>query len=129
MLEACRVLGGCPTGQARITPGCRLPARWVIHTVGPIWRGGSHGEPTLLASCYHESLSLAQSHGIQSIAFPAISTGIYGYPLAQATQIALGTVHAHPSRASIAVSFVCFDETAYACYAEAPARYRDSSAP
>lgn len=128
LLEACRSLGGCPTGQARITPGYRLTARWVIHTVGPVWRGGNHGESALLASCYRESLSLAQSHGVQSIAFPAISTGVYGYPLALATQIALHTVREHADNASIAIDFVCFDEAAFACYADALARYRASSA-
>jgi O-acetyl-ADP-ribose deacetylase (regulator of RNase III) len=88
LLQHCRTLGGCPTGEARITPGFRLPARWVIHTVGPIWRGGSAGEPELLAACYRNSLLLAAAHGVRTIAFPQISTGAYGFPKAQAAEIA-----------------------------------------
>jgi O-acetyl-ADP-ribose deacetylase (regulator of RNase III) len=89
LLAECRTLGGCPTGQARITRGYRLPARWVIHTVGPIWWGGDRGEDELLASCYRTSLALADEHGVRSIAFPAISTGAYGFPLERATRIAV----------------------------------------
>ncbi len=89
LLAECRTLGGCPTGEARITKGYRLPARHVSHTVGPVWRGGGFGEPEQLASCYRESLDLAEEQGLESIAFPAISTGIYGYPLDQATEIAV----------------------------------------
>ncbi|HLB96442.1 MAG TPA: O-acetyl-ADP-ribose deacetylase, partial [Acetobacteraceae bacterium] len=89
LLAECRTLGGCPTGQARITKGYRLPARHVIHTVGPVWRGGTSSEPDLLASCYRESLKLAVAHGIVSIAFPAISCGIYGYPIPAAARIAV----------------------------------------
>jgi O-acetyl-ADP-ribose deacetylase (regulator of RNase III) len=89
LLEACRVLGGCPTGEARITPGFNLPARFVIHTVGPVWRGGEQGEPELLASCYRNSLNLALAHRVRSIAFPSISTGAYGYPKEAAARIAL----------------------------------------
>jgi O-acetyl-ADP-ribose deacetylase (regulator of RNase III) len=92
LLRACRALGGCPTGEARITAGYRLPARYVIHAVGPRYRDGRHGEPALLAGCYRNSLELAVAHGLKTIAFPAISCGIYGYPLADAANIAAGTV-------------------------------------
>jgi O-acetyl-ADP-ribose deacetylase (regulator of RNase III) len=92
LMEACRALGGCPTGQARITPGFGLPAKWVIHTVGPVWRGGGSGEPELLRSCYERSLALAAEHGVQTIAFPGISTGVYGYPKEQAARIALAAM-------------------------------------
>jgi O-acetyl-ADP-ribose deacetylase (regulator of RNase III) len=89
LLEACRPLGGCPAGEARLTPGFRLPAQWVIHTVGPVWHGGTQGEPDLLRSCYERSLALAAEHGIHTIAFPGISTGVYGYPKEEAARIAL----------------------------------------
>jgi O-acetyl-ADP-ribose deacetylase (regulator of RNase III) len=89
LLAACRRLGGCPTGEARLTPGFRLPARWVVHTVGPVWRGGGHGGPELLRACYRNSLALAQAQGARSIAFPAISTGAYGYPAEAAAAIAI----------------------------------------
>jgi len=95
ILAECRRIGGCPTGEARITTAGMLPARYVIHAVGPIWRGGSHGEPALLASAYRSSLRLAEEHHLQSIAFPSISTGAYGYPIDKAAQIALGTVIEH----------------------------------
>jgi len=91
LLAECRTLGGCPTGKAKLTRGYRLPARYVIHAVGPCYRDGNHGEPDLLASCYRESLQLAMAHGIRSIAFPAISCGIYGYPIEAAARIAVGT--------------------------------------
>jgi O-acetyl-ADP-ribose deacetylase (regulator of RNase III) len=90
LLAHCRGLGGCPTGQARITPGFRLPSRYVIHTVGPVWRGGSAGEAELLASCYRSVFSLAAQHGIETVAFPAISCGVYGYPNEDAAAIAVG---------------------------------------
>ena len=92
LLEECRKLGGCPTGEARITGGYRLPARWVIHTVGPIWRGGDQGEDDLLGNCYRNSLALAEQQGIRTIAFPAISTGAYGFPRERAARIAVNQV-------------------------------------
>jgi O-acetyl-ADP-ribose deacetylase (regulator of RNase III) len=89
LLAECRALGGCPTGSAKITGGYRLPARWVIHTVGPVWRGGSHGEPELLASCYRECFRLARAKGLRTLAFPSVSCGAYGYPIADAARLAL----------------------------------------
>lgn len=94
LLDACRKIGGCPTGQARITPGFKLPAKWVIHTVGPVWRNGTQGEPALLRSCYEDSLELAKAHGVETIAFPGISTGVYGFPKLRAAQIALAAMTA-----------------------------------
>ena len=90
LLAACRLLGGCKTGDARITPGFRLPATYVIHAVGPVWRGGTNGEPELLASCYRRSIELAIANGVRTIAFPAISCGVYGYPIDAAADIAIG---------------------------------------
>jgi O-acetyl-ADP-ribose deacetylase (regulator of RNase III) len=113
-----RTLGGCPTGEARISPGFKLPARWVISTVGPIWQGGNNREDELLANCYRNSLALAGQHGLKSIAFPAISTGIYGFPLERATRIAVAETrhflgaHALPEQ----VIFVCFSPHAYQVY-------------
>ncbi len=103
---ACRALGGCPTGQARITPGFNLPARFIIHTVGPVWHGGGHGEAELLASAYRNSLAVAQEHGLRSIAFPAISCGIFGYPVEEAARIAVDTVRDSP----LEVTFVLFTQ-------------------
>src|SRR5712675_866526 len=95
LLAECRTLGGCPTGEAKITKGYRLKARHVIHTVGPVWHGGKKGKPELLASCYLNSLTLAQSHRLTSLAFPAISTGVYGYPKEPAAEIAVREVKTH----------------------------------
>ena len=112
LLAECRTLGGCAVGEAKITGGYKLPARHVIHTVGPVWNGGTHREPKLLASAYRSSLVLAEQHGLRSIAFPAISCGVYGYPIAKAAHIAVQTVRAHleshplPER----VILVCFDD-------------------
>jgi O-acetyl-ADP-ribose deacetylase len=118
LLAECRTLGGCPTGQAKITNGYNLPAKFVIHAVGPRYRDGRHGEPELLASCYAESLRLAVAHGVRSIAFPAISCGIYGYPIAEAARIAVGTVAAFVAEdASIdCVVLACFGRDVLEAY-------------
>jgi O-acetyl-ADP-ribose deacetylase (regulator of RNase III) len=108
LLEACRALGGCAFGDAKPTAGYDLPARWVIHTVGPIWQGGTGGEARLLASCYRRSLEVADELGATSIAFPAVSTGAYRYPVAEATRIAVETVRSTISSVQV-VRFVCFD--------------------
>jgi O-acetyl-ADP-ribose deacetylase len=105
---ACAELGGCPTGDAKATPGFRLPARWIIHAVGPVWRGGDAGEPDLLASAYRRSLAVADELGARSIAFPAISTGIYGYPLDAATGTAVRTCKEADTDVDF-IRFVCFD--------------------
>jgi len=110
LLHECRLLGGCQTGDAKLTRGHRLPARYVIHTVGPVWRGGTQGEPELLASCYRRSLALAATQELQSLAFPSISTGIYGYPIDLAAEIAVATVRqCLPDTPSISdLIFCCF---------------------
>lgn len=110
LLAACRPLGGCPTGEARLTPGFRLPARFVIHTVGPVWRGGGGGEAALLASCYRHAVELAVAAGVRSLAFPAISTGVYGYPVEAAARIAVDTVRAATAAQDTVreVVFCCF---------------------
>jgi len=130
LLDECRALGGCPTGQARITKGYRLPAQHVIHTVGPVWNGGKRGEPALLASCYRESLKLAVAAGVRSIAFPAISCGVYGYPLDRAVRIAVhecaGFVAANTLPEKIV--FACFDGAALNAY-EDELRCISSAAP
>lgn len=118
LLAECRALGGCPTGEAKITRGYRLPARWVIHTVGPVWRDGRHGEDDRLASCYQRSLALAAEHGLKTIAFPSISTGAYGFPFERAARIAIRECReflaGHPDFAQIRL--VCFGTTALAVY-------------
>jgi len=107
LLAECRGLGGCPTGEARITSGYNLPARHVIHTVGPVWQGGDRDEDGLLAACYANSLALARSHSLGTIAFPAISTGIYGFPAARAARIAVESIRAHAD--DLKVTLVAFD--------------------
>ena len=113
LLEYCKTLDGCPTGEARISPGFNLPAKWVIHTVGPIWYGGNAGEPEDLANCYRNSLEMARAKGIRTIAFPGISTGVYGYPKAKAAVIALRIMEEYESD---------FDEIICCCFSEADAR-------
>ncbi len=123
LLAECRTLGGCPTGEARITKGYNLPAQWVIHTAGPVWNGGTHHEDDLLARCYRSCFALAAQHTIRTIAFPAISTGIYGFPLARATRIALTeTTNFLADNAEIEeVRFVCFGAETYRVYLAAVA--------
>ncbi len=118
LLAECRLLGGCPTGEAKLTQGHRLPARFVIHTVGPVWRGGAEGEPERLASCYRRSLEVAADHGLRSIAFPSISTGVYGYPIEAASEIAVATVKASLAElpAIQEVIFCCFSEGDWRVY-------------
>ena len=131
LLKECQTLGGCPTGEARITGGYRLPAKHVIHTVGPVYRGGTRGEPAKLASAYRASLALAEEHGLGSIAFPAISTGVYGYPKREAAEIALRTVrewleaHARPEQ----VVFVLFGTDDLKVYRQVLDRLSRASSP
>jgi O-acetyl-ADP-ribose deacetylase len=113
--EACQALGGCATGDAKATPGFGLPARWIIHAVGPRWRGGGQGEAEQLASCYRRSLEVADELGARSIAFPAISTGIYGYPAVEAARIAVETVRSTPTKVQ-AVRLVAFDDATKRLY-------------
>ncbi len=121
LLEECQGLGGCPTGQARITKGYRLPAKWVIHTVGPVWRDGKHGEDELLASCYRNSLALAAQNGVRTIAFPSISTGAYGFPMDQAARIAVTEIKRflEGNRSVEKVLLVCFGKGAFDIHREA----------
>ena len=118
LVEACRRLGGCETGEAKITPGFNLPAHYVIHTVGPVWHGGQYGEAGLLSNCYRNSLYLAEENGLKSIAFPSISTGVYGYPIDMAARIAVETVRSiDPDLKSVEeVIFCCFSRRALEVY-------------
>ncbi|MCY3635572.1 MAG: O-acetyl-ADP-ribose deacetylase [bacterium] len=115
LVEYCRTLGGCETGEAKITPGFNLTARWVIHTVGPVWHGGGHGEPELLASCYRESLARADEVEAETVAFPAISTGVFGYPIEAAAAIAIETVRSTPTNVS-EIRFVAFNQETVDAY-------------
>lgn len=115
LVDRCRLLGGCKTGEAKITPGFRLAATWIIHTVGPVWRGGTNGESDLLASCYRESLDRASEVNAKAVAFPAISTGIFGYPIRAAAEVAVRTVRTSGSSVET-VRFVCFDDETYGAY-------------
>lgn len=117
LLKECKQLGGCPTGEVRVTKGYNLPAKWVIHTVGPVWKGGGHNEDELLRSCYRESLKAASNLGVRSIAFPSISTGAYGFPFERACRIAIKEVSDFlKSHDDMEVIFVCFGKEAYETY-------------
>ena len=118
LLHECRLLAGCKTGEAKLTKGYRLPARFIIHTVGPVWRGGSNGEPELLASCYRRSMEIAGQHGVRTLAFPSISTGIYGYPIELAAPLAVATVRSALAESGSVqeVTFCCFSEADLAVY-------------
>jgi O-acetyl-ADP-ribose deacetylase (regulator of RNase III) len=118
LLDECRILGGCKTGAAKITKGYRLPARWVIHTVGPVWHGGTRNEPQLLASCYRSCLKIAVEYQLRSLAFPAISCGVYGYPIDQAVEIAVReiAVGLETTESLESVYFSCFGEEIYSAY-------------
>ncbi|MGD8910487.1 MAG: O-acetyl-ADP-ribose deacetylase [Chromatiales bacterium] len=120
LLDYCSTLGGCPTGEARITPGFELPANWIIHTVGPVWQGGDSGEPALLRACYENSLQLAEEQGLKSIAFPGISTGVYGYPKSEAADVALSVMHRH---------LEAFDEIIACCYSNSDAQLYGAKCP
>ena len=126
LLAECRTLGGCAPGEAKLTGGYRLPARHVIHTVGPIWHGGGAGERETLASCYRACLSIARQHSLKTIAFPAISTGIYGFPREPAAAIAVAAVAGHLAAEALpeSVVFVCFDAATQAAYEAALATFR-----
>jgi O-acetyl-ADP-ribose deacetylase (regulator of RNase III) len=121
LLAACRKLNGCATGDAKATPGFRLPSKWIFHAVGPVWSGGRNGEPEKLASCYRRCLELAKEHSAKSIAFPAISTGIYGYPVKEAAEVAMKTcAEAVEESGVVLIEFVCFSEAVAANYERLP---------
>ena len=128
LLQECRTLGGCKTGDAKVTRGYNLPARFIIHTVGPVWNGGSHGEADLLASCYRRSLELAAERALASIAFPAISTGIFGFPIQPAAEIAISTVRAFTqSPGSLReIIFCCYSSSDYQLYADLLSNIRNA---
>lgn len=115
LLESCRLLGGCQTGDVKLTPGYKLNAKWVVHAVGPVWRGGGGGEPALLASCYRRALEVADEVGARSVAFPAISTGVYGYPREEAARIAVESLRSTPTRVEL-VRLVAFDGETHRIY-------------
>jgi len=121
LLQACRLLGGCPTGHAKLTLGYRLPAKYVLHAVGPVWNGGTHNEPELLANCYRSCFALAREHGLKTLAFPAISCGIYGYPIPLAVETAVReTVAALAANQAIEkLFFACFGEEVFSAYKRA----------
>ena len=125
LLQECLLLGGCKTGQAKLTQGYRLPARYVIHTVGPFWNGGDRGEPELLASCYHSCFAIARTHGLRTLAFPAISCGVYRFPVELAVEIALRETVAELSKddAIEKAIFACFDESVYETYCRAMRKF------
>jgi len=126
LLAECRKLGGCATGDAKITSGYKLPARFVIHTVGPVWRGGARGEDDQLASCYRRSVTIAKEHGLRAIAFPSISTGAYGFPPDRAARIAVGTVAGLSETGIDRIIFCCFSEGSAAHHRRALAEFQQS---
>jgi O-acetyl-ADP-ribose deacetylase (regulator of RNase III) len=121
LVEYCRGLGGCPAGEARISPGFRLPARWIIHTVGPVWHGGNRDEDNVLARCYRNSLALAVRHAVRSVAFPQISTGVYGFPIRRAARIAIAEIAGFLLREDglVEVRCVCYNDDSYRAVADA----------